>query len=411
MTIQLHHDPLPLYEWQDLFNNNQDRPYYSVLGKRFDNKLMAIRAATESVNITGHSPYYVLRWHAFESLNTYDFSQEPQETYRELCKQRALQLREKYDYIRLYYSGGPDSHTTLRAFYEANVSPDEIVIIRNTTIGIDAPSNIENTKLTIPSINKILAWFPKIKINVQEYVLDTNNQYESVDRTLSRMLKATIPSPITRTMANAFDLDKTMLLPYSKGTVCELTGEPKPCLVKKNGKWWAYIVDNQIDTSLLLPNLEMFHLSSDFPQLFCKQSHMLRRQYVNLMVGQPDNYSMNIDTDFDEKNKFLERYNEWDTENYIILAHKYQKFRDKNGNYGTTIWAMNNMKNNTQFYKYMKWMQEFWKKEIFNQNKNFFDKNGIFSSPTGMLSNLWCLDENKTLTVDELFPLGFGVYK
>ena len=406
--IQLHHEPIPLTEWQDLFNLTQDRPYYSVLGKRFDNKLMAICAASESVNVTGHSPYYVLKWHAFESLKTYDFSQEPQESYRELCKQRALQLREKYDYIRLYYSGGPDSHTTLRAFYEANISPDEIVIIRNTTIGIDAPSNIENTKLTIPSIGKILAWFPKIKINVQEYVLDTNNQYENVDQTLNRMLKTTMPTPITRTMANAFDLDKTMLLPYSKGTVCELTGEPKPCLVKKNGKWWAYIVDNQIDTSLLLPNLEMFHLSPDFPQLFCKQSHMLRRQYDNLMVGQPDSHSMNVDKDFDQKNKFLERYNEWDSENYIIQAHKYQKFRDKNGDHGTTIWAMNNMKNNTQFGEYMIWLQNFWHHDIYKPNKNFFDKCGFFPSSTGMLSNFWCLDQNATLTTDQLFPLGFG---
>jgi len=410
MNFNPHHETLDLQTWKSLFDPHHNRPYYSVDGYKYYNKLEAIIAAKNIMKITKQSPYPILRWHVFDELFYYDFSIEPQESYRNLCIGRAKQLREKYEYIRLFYSGGPDSHTTLRAFHEANAHIDEIVIVRNTTIGTDAPSNIENTQLTIPSINKIKEWFPNTKINLLEFVLDTHLKYEGDNNILSRMVKTPISNPICRTMANAFDLDKTMLKTYNK-RVCELSGEPKPSLIKKNNKWYAYLVDAQIDTSLLLPNLELFHLSPDFPQLYVKQCHMLRHQYDKLMIGKNDSYSMVFEKDQDRKNMFLERYNEWDKHNIIEAAHRIQKFTSNLGDAGTAIYTMRKFKNNLQFGDLLQWMRGWWRSEIFAQNSEYFhEKVGLFPQSVGMLSNFWCLDDNQNATVDQLFPHGFGVY-
>ena len=48
-----------------------------------------------------------------EYLNTYNWNIEPEETLDELYQIRAKELREKYDYIILMYSGGADSHNVL----------------------------------------------------------------------------------------------------------------------------------------------------------------------------------------------------------------------------------------------------------------------------------------------------------
>jgi hypothetical protein len=46
------------------------------------------------------------------------FFQEPSESLAELQRQRALEIRNKYSYVRLWLSGGADSITALNAFLD-----------------------------------------------------------------------------------------------------------------------------------------------------------------------------------------------------------------------------------------------------------------------------------------------------
>ena len=46
----------------------------------------------------------------------------------DLYKKRACQLREEYDYLILYYSGGADSTNVLHAFIDNNIFIDEIIM-------------------------------------------------------------------------------------------------------------------------------------------------------------------------------------------------------------------------------------------------------------------------------------------
>ena len=61
-------------------------------------------------------------------------SKEPKESWEELLRQRALQIRQHYDYVRLWYSGGADSHTVLLTYLKNKIPLDEIVMIRRSPI-------------------------------------------------------------------------------------------------------------------------------------------------------------------------------------------------------------------------------------------------------------------------------------
>ena len=393
------------HTWQSLFDQDHNSPHYTVLGKKYFNKLNAIRAAKSVCDATGLNQWQVLKFNCFDTDSDADYSIEPDISYEQLCEQRAVQLRAKYDNIRLWYSGGADSHTTLKAFKRAGIAPDEIVILRNTSIGVDAPSNIETTGLTLPSLNRIQQLFPETKITPLEFVFDINNA-----NWLNKVERMKTFSPITRTMSNAFDICPALMDSYGLGTHCELVGEPKPNLVKKDGKWYTYLVDNQIDTCLLLPNLEMFHWSPDLPGIYIKQCHMLKRHYEHLMLDQPDSHSMTLNKDFTSKNIYLNRFNEWDTGNYSHIHHQYAKMHTTHGDIGTTAYAASLMTKDQYFADYFNRFRETLHKEIFDLYPEYFAEGRIFKNMIGMISRFWCIDEHKCLTSDQLWPLGFGNY-
>ena len=82
---------------------------YRVGDLKFYSKLEAIEMHTR----TGIHPHWDFNEAVFSS---YDWTVEPEENILELYRQRAQQLRDKYDYIILIYSGGADSETILQSF-------------------------------------------------------------------------------------------------------------------------------------------------------------------------------------------------------------------------------------------------------------------------------------------------------
>jgi len=61
----------------------------------------------------------------FSRLNS---AAEPEKTLAVLLKERAQELRDSYQYLRFWLSGGSDSMTALQAFVDNNIYIDEIVI-------------------------------------------------------------------------------------------------------------------------------------------------------------------------------------------------------------------------------------------------------------------------------------------
>ena len=85
----------------------------------FFNKLEAILEA----NISGKH----VEWDYHDAIfKQAKWDYNPPIELKELYRQRALQLREAYDHLVLFYSGGVDSWNILKTFIDNNIRLDEI---------------------------------------------------------------------------------------------------------------------------------------------------------------------------------------------------------------------------------------------------------------------------------------------
>ena len=68
-----------------------------------------------------------------DAFSKYPWHIEPEASLDQLYDARARQLREKYDYVVLSYSGGSDTHNILESFIRQGLHIDEIVTNHMTT--------------------------------------------------------------------------------------------------------------------------------------------------------------------------------------------------------------------------------------------------------------------------------------
>ena len=100
---------------------NKKLGYYLVNGLEFDSKLQACIYATQ---LNKDVKWIFNDW----MFSKYPWHVEPSETLDQLYDQRARQLREKYDYIIISYSGGADSHNIVSSFIRQGLHIDELVV-------------------------------------------------------------------------------------------------------------------------------------------------------------------------------------------------------------------------------------------------------------------------------------------
>jgi hypothetical protein len=89
--------------------------------KTFYKKLDALKFAS-SINSRVYYRYYNKIWENFDRTKLGKIS------LLELYRLRAQQLRDKYDHLTLFYSGGADSHNALHTFLVNNIKLDHIVV-------------------------------------------------------------------------------------------------------------------------------------------------------------------------------------------------------------------------------------------------------------------------------------------
>ena len=85
-------------------------PHWIVDGQRTSSQIDAWRAAYK-LKTKPHFYFYE------EAYDTLDWTKEPTETWDQLCYDRCIQLRQRYNKLSLFYSAGRDSHHVLRCFY------------------------------------------------------------------------------------------------------------------------------------------------------------------------------------------------------------------------------------------------------------------------------------------------------
>lgn len=268
---------------------NKKLGYYTVNGIEFDSKIKALTYASEN----GYEPH----WHFNDQeYNSYDWSKEPMMTLDELYDQRTRQLREKYDYLILSYSGGADSHNILMSFIRQGLHLDEIVVNtmeqgnkKNTEITV---SNVEAKNAaaehelqTIPRLKEAAKLLPNTKISICDLTDYLFKYLENVgdESWVFDKREGLNPAGMTRfnylhfiDIRRQFDKDKTFGI---------IMGIEKPrCFIHKNRFVVSYS-DRATNITTVAehfkeyPNstIEFFYWSPDALDIQCKQIHTIKK--------------------------------------------------------------------------------------------------------------------------------------
>jgi hypothetical protein len=146
--------------------------YYAADKALFSSKLPAV---THSKNTNNQLWYY---YHD-DVYKCVDWKTEPAESLNYYYIEQALRLREKYEYLILFYSGGYDSTNILETFHYNNIKIDKIVIVgatsQDTYSGDDTNRNGELYANAYPYINKLGLSSITETIDYSTYFNDINN--------------------------------------------------------------------------------------------------------------------------------------------------------------------------------------------------------------------------------------------
>jgi hypothetical protein len=397
--------------WNSLFDQPDRHPHYRVDGKVYYSKLDALIAA-ESL---GKHPEETVRFRCFDLfLGAIDFSKEPEDSYQELCKQRAMQLRNRYKYIRLWYSGGVDSHTTLMSFYRAGISPDEICFMSNEAWdGQELGNNLEFRVLTDPLRPTLQQMFPNAKQRVIRFTYDFWKSVDTINLD-DTLFKTCISFPFGRDIPTAFEIDPTLQQAidlHGVANVCELVGEPKCKVYKKDSLWWTNFDDIQFINCINIPNSEFFHVSPDFPEIYIKQCHMVKRGMESILGDDPDSKSIEIEKDMLLKNRLMERRNEFDLSGINAIDTMMMKGRDPREERFSTVNMINLMESKSHTKKIMDAIHAALVKDIPSQLKNSYrNSQATYKEFHTFSTDAWCLSKKKTMPYKRLWPKGYGQY-
>lgn len=268
--------------------------YYRVGDLRTYSKLEAIELHEK----TGHHPQWCFNEAAFDS---YDWRIEPDTSLQEFYRRRAQHIRDQYDYLVLFFSGGSDSTNILDTFVNNNIKLDECASFWAQGADRDLSSHF-STEVASVAIPRMQA-LPYIKHRLLDLSEITNqvmsdpnvkydwiyfmNTYFSPNNYVRSHLRRLIPA-----YRELIDSGKT---------VCFIWGAEKPRVHRIDGRYcvrFQDLVDNTV-TPWQQQNPqagefdELFYWSPDFVPGLIKQAHTIMRYLKNAPINSVDFSSLN----------------------------------------------------------------------------------------------------------------------
>jgi hypothetical protein len=256
--------------------------YYKVGEEKFRSKTLAAIKATELK--------LPMTWHFHDDIFA-KVKPTGQVDLKELYKQRALQLRDKYDYLILNFSGGSDSWTVLHTFLENNIKLDHVFVKWPKSAmdkGFYTPNTQDRSAFNFASewdftIKKDLEWLaqahPEIKIEVGDWLENLNEKYFHDD-----LFHNTVNDNFMTNLLRGHYSSETEKLLVDKGLkVGSIYGVDKPWVVVNDNKCFFHFADGATATcppQAINPyGTEYFYWSPDMPEVAVEQAYKVYQWY------------------------------------------------------------------------------------------------------------------------------------
>jgi hypothetical protein len=273
--------------------------YYTCAGIEFESK---IQASFHSIKTS-----QPVEWHFNDEVFSRHHWREPIETLDQLYDRRCKEIREKYDYVILSYSGGADSHNILASFVRQGLRIDEIIV--NTMEKANSKFTVidrrdlrsENAAAeyhlqTLPRLKELADKIPGTKITVcdlSDHLFDYMNSAKDASWVLARK-EGLNPANVTRfnylhisDVRKQFDKSKSLVL---------IVGVDKPRIFIKDNYIHTRFGDRAANivpvpehlTEYTNTTVDLFYWSPYSLDIITKQAYVVRAwllmnpQYINL---------------------------------------------------------------------------------------------------------------------------------
>jgi hypothetical protein len=259
--------------------------FYEVNDCKYYSKLEALNA-----NKTGGR----VKWNFNEPVfSSYDWKVEPTETLEELYRIRAQQIRDKYDYVVLWFSGGADSSNVLNSFINNDIRIDECVGMVNYEATGDKFNflNGEIYNVSIPKIEQAKLkqpWLKHTLLDLSSLIMDNYSQRESKFDWVYHMNGYLNPNNSSKINIKLTQKHWRDMIDAGKKVVF-IQGIDKPRIHQvKDHYYFSFVdmVDQAVSAQAQMLNRpwdfdELFYWSPDSPKIAIKQSHVLKK-YIKL---------------------------------------------------------------------------------------------------------------------------------
>jgi len=266
-----------------MFNYDYDQHgFYTVGDQKFYSKFAAIQHSDK----TGID----VEWKFNEAVfDLYDWTQEPAESLSELYVKRARQLREKYDYLILWFSSGADSMNILDTFIDNDIKIDELVSYVNYEATGDK-FNHQNNEIfnqAIPKYEAAQQRQPDLKFtlfDLCQLIMDVFTSDTAKFDWIYQINGVPNPHSAARQHAKSYHSEWRRLIDSGK-KVGFISGIDKPKVAGINGNYYFRCSDGTNDANpYIISQLnrspgdfnEFFYWSPDLPELLIKQAHTVK---------------------------------------------------------------------------------------------------------------------------------------
>ena len=287
------------------FECNIKLGYYKVKDVIYHNKVEALLAAGNM-----HHPTWHFNDHVYDQM---DWSLEPEFDVQLLYAQRARQLRESYDYVAIFFSGGADSSTVLSSFIDNGLFVDEVIVghpesgLRDwdKTANPDPRFTVNEYYHTVlPQLKQLSMHSPKTRITVNDYFQDMIESYKSEEWIVSAR---DYFHPSFTSRYSKKNLTHIKKLCEAGRSVAFVYGVDKPKIAIMNNGYYCYFLDIIANTSTwdlenyTTARTEYFYWTPDLPLLPVKQAHLVAnwldqpeaRKFRKAVEWPPNNYEGN----------------------------------------------------------------------------------------------------------------------
>ena len=274
--------------------NNYCGGFYQVGNQNFANKIMALIESTRTK--------LPITWNFHDDVwDKVSIRLAEKLDMRTLFCERAKQLREKYDYLALYYSGGSDSWTVLDSFIRAGVMVDELIVNWpvKATRGVGAIFSYKPNFTDLHPSNTLSEWdnfleedlkdiknrFPKVIITISDWSESAANRLteDSLMKTNSNFLISA-----QQIISGNFRSDSEIKASDFGLKTAYIYGTDRPSLYRNKRICYMYFDDRHTRVNVSLESfgstVEYFYWTPDMPMLQISQARTVFNAFANKLL-------------------------------------------------------------------------------------------------------------------------------